>query len=298
MHAVIIDMKYHIASMVAVFLALGVGILVGSGMVGDSVLIEQQERIIDRLELDFAELRTSRDDLYARLALAERLLAASFRFEDEACSKLASGKLSGKHIAVIVSGDGMAPDDVDRACRVVENAGGIVASVTYVHKRLEPVSSVEAKELGLACGIAATSPQAVRQASAEALARCSAFGEVSPCVSALATLGYVTLDRDAPGRADAVIVAGGSQDPAADAMHVDIPIVRALRKMGAAAIGIEPADVRISYIKDYKREGIATVDCADTPLGRLSLVYALAGCWGHFGIKGTAERPVPDVFPE
>lgn len=293
----IIDMKYHIASMVAVFLALGVGILVGSGMVADSVLIEQQERIIDRLELDFAELRASRDDLHARLARAERLLAASFGFEEEACARLVSGKLSGKHVAVIVSGDGMARDDIDRVCRAVGNAGATVASVMYVHKRLEPVSSGEAKELALACGIAGTSSQAVGRAAAEALALCAAFGEVGPCVSALATLGYVTLDRDAPGRADAVIVAGGSQDPAADAMHIDIPLVRALRKMGVTAIGIEPVDVRFSYINDYKREGIATVDCADTPLGRLSLIHALAGGWGHFGIKDTAESPMPDVFP-
>lgn len=293
----IIDIKYHIASIVAVFLALGVGILVGSGMVRDSVLIEQQERIIDRLELDFTELRASRDDLHARLAMAERLLAASFRFEEEACTRLASGKLLGKRVAAIVSGDGMSRENIDRVCRAIENAGGTVTLVMHVCKRLEPVSSDEAREVALACGIAETSPQAVRGAAAEALALCAAFGEVSPCVSALATLGYVTLDRDAPGRTDAVIVAGGSQDPAADAMHVDIPIVRALRKMGVATIGIEAADVRFSYIRDYKREGIATVDCADTPLGRLSLIYALAGGWGHFGIKDTAESLVPNMFP-
>ncbi len=293
-----VDMKYHIASMVAVFLALGVGILVGSAMVGDSVLIEQQERLIDRLELDFAELRASREDLRARLSASDRLLEASFRFEEEACARLASGRLAGTRVAVIVSADGVSGATLDRVCRAIEGAGGVVTVVAHVWKRLEPVSAEEARTLATACGIAATSPQAIGRAAARALANGVVLGEAGPSLLALGTLGYVTLDRDAPEPADAVVLAGGSHDPASSATHVDVPVLRAIGQAGLPAVGIEPSDVRFSYIEHYKREGIATVDCVDTPVGRLSLVYALAGEEGHFGVKESAERLAPDVFSE
>lgn len=38
------DIRYHIATLIAIFLALGVGILVGSTVVGSDVLNDQQKR--------------------------------------------------------------------------------------------------------------------------------------------------------------------------------------------------------------------------------------------------------------
>jgi len=46
----IIDLRYHIVSLVAVFLALGIGILVGSTVLGGDTLVKQQEELAGRLE--------------------------------------------------------------------------------------------------------------------------------------------------------------------------------------------------------------------------------------------------------
>jgi len=51
------DLRYHIASLVAVFLSLGLGIIVGVTMVGDEALVKEQKVLIDRLEEDFRILR-------------------------------------------------------------------------------------------------------------------------------------------------------------------------------------------------------------------------------------------------
>ena len=52
-----IDLRYHIATIIALFLALAVGILIGSTIVGDDLLVEQQKKSIDRLEEQFLSLR-------------------------------------------------------------------------------------------------------------------------------------------------------------------------------------------------------------------------------------------------
>lgn len=39
----IIDIKYHIASLTAVFLALGIGIVIGTSMIGSDTITKQQK---------------------------------------------------------------------------------------------------------------------------------------------------------------------------------------------------------------------------------------------------------------
>ncbi len=292
----LVDMRYHVVSMVAVFLALGLGLLVGSATIGENVVLQQQERIIDRLELDFAELRSSREELRARLAVAERLLAASFEFEEDVCETLAANRIAGKRIAVVVTGDGVSREQLDAVSRAIEGAGGAVTCVARVLRRLEPVSTDEARAVAAACGVVPGSAAAVAREAARALARRVTTNEADERAQALQDLGYLALASLAPGAADAVVVAGGSRDPAHDVERLDVPVIRALREMGVPTVGVESVDVPFSCMAEYRREGISTVDCVDTPLGRLSLVYVLAGRRGHFGVKETAEASIPDAL--
>ncbi len=51
------DMRYHIASLVAVFLALTVGIVLGTAIVNRGVLVRQQNALVGSLRTEFASLR-------------------------------------------------------------------------------------------------------------------------------------------------------------------------------------------------------------------------------------------------
>lgn len=309
-----VDMKYHLASLVAVFLALGVGILVGSAMVTDTALVERQEQMIDRLEEDFARLKAEREDLGARLAASERALAASLEFEESVVSSLTQGRLSGRRIAVVVCRDAMPPEKVERIGRSLEDAGARVVRVVYVNKNLVPAAGREAREAASLLGVSEPTADALGREAARALASYIALDEASPLVDALFVWGYAASGGEAArgtndpmeagvilragdsGRADAVVVLVGSSDPASGPAETGIPIVRALMDLGVDVVGAESWDVKVSHIADYKREGISTVDCADLPLGRLSLVHALAGQKGHFGIKGASGTRMPDIW--
>lgn len=307
MRAVMVDMKYHVASLVAVFLALGVGILVGSAVASDGALVEQQERMIDRLEADFARLKADRDALGARLAALEQALSASLSFEDMVARGLIEGELAGMRVAAVACGDAMPPEGMERIGRCVEEAGGELVRVVRIRRRLAPASADEAREVAASLDVSLAGAEAVERAVAEALAAYAALGEAGPRLDTLVSLGYAAPVVEAPaaaggdapgpdGRADAVVVMGGSLDPAFGAQDAGIPIVRVLKRLRVDVVGVEPWDVKVSHMGDYKREGITTVDCVDLPLGRLSLVYALAGQRGHFGIKGTAQSLVPDIL--
>jgi len=99
-----IDIKYHAVSLAAMFLALGVGIIVGSStnFFGISSLLERQNKVIDRLEANYKEIRkevqNARDELNASKDYAKSL-------EEILIPRLLSGKLDGFRFGVITVGD-------------------------------------------------------------------------------------------------------------------------------------------------------------------------------------------------
>ncbi len=96
-----VDFKYHVTSLVTIFLALGIGILIGSTMIGGDMIMEQQKTLIDQIEKDFHTLREQN-----RLAQEELMLAQSstdmFRtYAYQILPQVIRGKLTGKKIAII-----------------------------------------------------------------------------------------------------------------------------------------------------------------------------------------------------
>jgi hypothetical protein len=100
----IIDGKYHAASLIAVFLALGIGIIIGCLMVGETFIdniVAQQEEIIERLEADYDTLK--KEALGNRRQM-EEVREESEHFKEYALSSLPyvlKDRLSGKRIAII-----------------------------------------------------------------------------------------------------------------------------------------------------------------------------------------------------
>lgn len=119
-----IDFKYHITSLVAVFLALGIGILVGSTMVGGDVLVEQQKIMVDQLEEDFRTFREQnrilREEVISYRSLSETYQA----YAREIMPALVMGKLTGVKLALFnISGSEIPAGLID----VIHQAGGEIS---------------------------------------------------------------------------------------------------------------------------------------------------------------------------
>lgn len=48
-------------------------------------------------------------------------------------------------------------------------------------------------------------------------------------------------------------------------------------------------------MKEYQHNHISTVDNIDTVPGQMAMVLALNGQSGHYGIKSTAQKLLPDL---
>ena len=283
----LIDIRYHLTSLVAIFLALAVGILVGSSFIAGSS--------VKGLEKEFSKLRAeNRQQVKAIENLREEIKKHS-EFERAAAPVLVNGQLTARRIAIIQTGD--YSEAAQRAKSIIEEAGGRVASVTTLsnlESRAARRRAVRAVEL-----IAGeTEEQDPIGRVLEIVARCIAAGGDSEALGVLEDEGLLSRAGDYDRRVLHVALIGGcKQERSRRAEHVDLVLIDKLIAEGAITlVGAEPLDVGTSYISVYHRKAIPTVDNVDQPIGQVGLVYAMAGETGNFGVKRSADRIAPEYL--
>jgi len=121
-------------------------------------------------------------------------------------------------------------------------------------------------------------------------------GEMNELVLKLDERGFINLVGPINEPADYIIVAGGSRDDSQDRINViDSTIINVAKSNSVPVVGVERIDVNYSYMEAYKNLGITTIDNVDTTIGKVSLILAMEGRPGHYGIKKTAEDLVPSL---
>ncbi|MDI6906058.1 MAG: copper transporter, partial [Thermoanaerobacterales bacterium] len=88
----IINLRYHIVSLVAVFLALGIGILIGSAVLGNDTIAKSQQQVADRLEKHLNELRHENEVVRQQLAALQAENAVQRQFSKDALPFLVAGR--------------------------------------------------------------------------------------------------------------------------------------------------------------------------------------------------------------
>ncbi len=62
------------------------------------------------------------------------------------------------------------------------------------------------------------------------------------------------------------------------------------------AVGVEASDADPSSISFFDGHHLSTVDDIDLASGKVATIFALLGAEGNFGIKGSADRLLPDLL--
>lgn len=108
----IIDFKYHVVSLVAVFMALGIGIIIGSLLVGESFvtsIIDEQRNLVQGIEIDFLALKNEVSLAKEEIDILEKANAKYEQYARDTMPRLIGGLLNAKKIAVIELPEAQAP---------------------------------------------------------------------------------------------------------------------------------------------------------------------------------------------
>ena len=321
-----IDFRYHLVSIIAVFLALAVGIVVGTaalnGPIVDSLKASNDRIIKDKraLEGSVRDLRTqvSRRDDFARAVAAD----------------VVGGELTGERV-LFVAGPGSSGDTIKQLEELVTVAGGTPAGILRLRDDLldpaksqlveDVVAEVRPAGLELPEGGAPVDRAAVELAAAlvhkggiaslseEAAAKVLGGFTAAELVQVDGPTGSKTpADATAPATM-AVLVTGGSAGEALDEAGEQrqrslLTLSRALdtRSKGVVVAGPETAADTGGLLQALRGDGdlserVSSVDAADTPYGQVVVVLALdeqaAGRSGRYGQGAGAQAGAPSPAP-
>jgi len=121
------DIRYHLASLIGVFLALGIGMLIGTQLAQSGTLEAEQMRLAQRLEASLDGLRAENRGLKETVASLEGQLAAEREFADWVLAALATGQLKGTTVDVYV------PPGQAAAVARIERLLAAAGASLYVH---------------------------------------------------------------------------------------------------------------------------------------------------------------------
>ena len=197
------DLRYHVASLAAVFVALAIGILVGVGISGRG-LVDDLER--DRLNGDIAELR---DELDAARDGSEQT-DAERRAASEAVRRafplLAADRLDGQRVAVVFVGsvDPAVASAIDGA---VGAGGGNVSSIRSIEAPIDD-ARLESMQRSLRGNPELAGYAGERQLDqlGRAIGRELALGDETPLLDMLGPALVEQASGDARRRVDGVVV--------------------------------------------------------------------------------------------
>jgi hypothetical protein len=305
----VISLRYHVITIVSVFLALAVGTLVGGAFV-QPVLQQQLEDRTDELQTLNGQLREQIDEVQAQVQAANTFVDATLPY-------LVENRLLGTQV-VLVALDGVEDGVLGQTQRSLVDAGARVVAAVLARDQIASQDADTQARLADLLAIPATSPEELPSQVASALAdrlangaqgatpeddplaRLLSEGFLAPIGSGLseATLAEIGTDGQV------VIVLGGSPDPEPTVGPdvFGVPLVRDLAALGVHVAVGESSTTQspfVGLVRDGGTDGLVTVDDLDLGMGAAALVLGLdrlltTGQGGAYGIKDGAEAlPAP-----
>ena len=304
-----INLRYHVVSLVAVFLALTVGIVMGSTVV-DKVTVDALNARVDEVS------RSVRNAEAENRRLGDQLKTVR-DFADQARDHLSHGHLRGVPVLVVgVTGIDRKPVDGLRQALVSSEA--TLAGTVWFTAKMRLDSQDDTRALASTLGLTGDQPDVVRRQALDVVAATLAGERDTNPLRALADAGFVVFDAP-PNQATAlapaltslpaaglrvVLVSGAGADVADDDLAV--PLAAALgqssARLVAAEAGRDSPGGRAVFVGLLRKDTsvgprISTVDDLESAGGQAAVVLALADLaaprTGHYGVGPGAERLLP-----
>jgi hypothetical protein len=314
----VIDFRYHLVSIISVFLALAVGIVLGAGPL--------QANLGDQLSDQVAALRTEKQGLNDKLTVSEKQVDASNEYAAAVQQRVVRGRLTGHRAVLVVmpSADGTMVSNLETV--VTQSGGALASTVTLNPDWFDPSQAADraqaARDAAAALGLGSTATgdalllevltdlmvsttptgtSAQRSAALKVLVDASLLdstvADLAPSDLAIVVSGdyagtesVVTARSDAvralvtafAGKSRATVVAGGETLAAAGQAATSNAVQAVREKSDTAQI-------------------VSTVDHAREGDGPATVVLAIEGSLdekiGHYGVSAGATATVPRVLP-
>jgi hypothetical protein len=281
--------RYHATSLIAVFLALAVGILIGAEFGGDA-LTQTRKDLEHSLVGNLQDARSRSEELSGQLG-------RSNEFGERVYPVLTHEKLNGMRIGIVALGglpgditsaveDALGPTGaklvgvgVVREPVDVNGLAGDLSKTRFAQLRTEPE---QLTELGTGLG-----RQLVVGGTLTEVVRGHLFSRAS---GSFGGLNGVIVVREQPESMGPVQKGRAAQ--------LETALLSGITATRVPTVGIETTTTEPSSVSFFVANDLSTVDDVDLTAGKLAMVFSLLGAEGSFGVKGSADRLLPDLLTQ
>lgn len=278
-------MRYHIASLIAVFLSLALGILLGTIFVDERILAERQNQLVEDIRKDVEKVRADNKQLSDEIKRSDE-------FEQAVLPLMIQNKLAGKQIAIVAS---VSEDQTVRnALQDVLTKSG--ARVFFI-KATSATFSLERKEIEQRLSAFFPEEGLTKDQLQEKIIKQLALSLASTdptFINELTGLKLLEVNGEMILPVNQVIVFGGLENKTLLSLFQnDLALGDQFKKLGLPVVGVEVTEAKISSIPLFQKSDFPTVDNVETVSGQIALVMVLEGRQGNYGSKSTAQSILP-----
>jgi hypothetical protein len=300
------DLRYHVASLAAVFIALAVGIVIGVAIASGGGV---EDATVDFLRGDKERLEQQLDAAREQITEVQDRNRAVAELMEDAYPALMNDRLVGKNVALLCLGaiDGCRRSDVERTLTDANANGSLPVRLTALELPVDVANLEElvaqAPELanfgydggldglggGLGQEFVAGADAGVWEAVDELLVEESVGSAVTPV--------------------DGVVVVRSWTPPGADASAEELDngvateqllsgLLDAMVDTGVPVVGVEALGADPSAVQFFREHGASIVNDVESDAGRLALALLLAGGEpGSYGIGDDVDGVTPPIEP-
>ena len=308
-----IDFRYHLVSLISVFLALAVGVVLGAGPLQNSLGTALNDQV--------TALRENRNATQAKLEQTETAVNERDSYITQAATSLLPGTLASKNVAMVLLPDAKA-EDADAIAAQLKNAGATVTGRVSMTSTWVDVSreNYRSNLSGQVQGhLGSASSQDANGILGEALAKALTANDDSSRV--LMDMLSVTVDKSGtpfisvdstPTAAAEMIVVVGPRPQASSGKGATVEAspgedpkawAKALEGTAGRAptvvVGSADGDGGVVGIIRSEKAKVTTIDSVGQIAASVSTPLALAstraGTTGHYGFDKGAEAVMPPV---
>jgi hypothetical protein len=298
----VISFRYHLVSIVAVFLALALGIVVGTTALNGPITTDLRKQV--------NTLKDDRSTLANQVKSLQLQVGDAGEFASSFGSQLVRGTLARQNV-LLVSLPGARSSIEDGITKQVQAAGGKVSHVGLTDAYVDPRRSSDITALvtsthpiGLTLPEVSDAGQLGGALLAFVLLGHGVPTDLSQVLGAFSELHMVSATGAVIPSRNVVVIGTGALKSANYASAAELALVTALQRAGGHVVvaGDSGSATKAGVIAGVRGTGpdkatVSSVDNADSAIGQISTVLALAdvikSSVGHYGTAKSADALFP-----
>lgn len=283
-----INMKYYIVTIGAIFIALGVGILVGFNLNYDQALSKQQSEVLESFNTEFDDLKEKNKNLQSEIEVLNGDIDKVREYIDKNLDVLTKDVLTDKNTGIILTTENH--DYSEEIEKLIENANGAVSFNIVIKDNI----SDEEKLADLSKNLNKTfkSSQDVINYIVSSLGSTKGYDQLY----ALEDLGVIKInnvDEKKYQDYDSVVLLGEltGKDAKEKFSAKEKLILDGLKEENKYLVAVSQSDSNNEILKLYSENNISTIDNINEGIGKISLTTLLKNqnIVGNYGTSDLAK---------